>query len=207
MNIAKQLITMWYECAKNKYDDSVVGKLEYDELEIENDLVQHLSSAIESLINDKSKERKSTPGWSFGFICGHVQGALNVKWSNKYLVESSKEFEDLMKLKTILELLRIDSDISQKIEIIYNYFTAHRNEVVDKEEALPENVISLAQSDRKKNENKERCRKKFDEYFEKLFMANYMSLLQTYETMCCPDLTEYLDECEIINLVGKEHFA
>jgi len=34
-----------------------------------------------------------------------------------------------------------------------------------------------------------------------------MSLLRTYEIMCRPDLSEYLDEREVINLVGKEHFT
>ncbi len=72
------------------------------------------------------------------------------------------------------------------------HFTTHRNYLADKEEILPDNVISLAQRGEKKNENEERCKKKFDEYFEKLFMSNYMSLLGTYEVMCCPDLTEYL---------------
>ncbi|MDQ6967228.1 MAG: hypothetical protein Q9M14_00920 [Mariprofundaceae bacterium] len=135
---AMKLLVNWHECAKNKYNISNTIEFSCDELEIENDLVDSLSSAVKSLVRDKSRENKSTRGWSFGYICGHVQGGLNVKWSNQYLVEPSKEF---------------------------------------------------------------------NEYFEKLFVTNYMSLLETYDAMCCPDLTEYLNECEVINLVGKEHFA
>ncbi len=205
--IAIQLATGWHECANYKYNNSDSIGSSYDELEVENDLVDNLSSAIESLVRDKSWEKKSMPGWSFGYICGHAQGALNVKWSNQYLVEQSKEFEDLMKLKTIMELLKIDTNVLPKIEIIYNYFTTHRNGVVNEEEVLPDNVISLIQRGKMQNKNKGRYRKEFDEYFEKLFITNYMSLLRTYDFMCCPDLTEYLNEREVINLVGKEHFA
>jgi len=204
---AIKLVVNWHECAKIKYNNSNTIEFSYDELEVENDLVDNLSSAIKSLVRDKSRGKKSTPGWSFGYICGHVQGGLNVKWSNQYLVEPSKEFEDLMKLKTIMELLKIDADALSKIEIIYNYFTTHRNGVANEKERLPDNVISLVQRGKLKNNDKVRYRKEFNEYFEKLFMTNYMSLLETYDAMCCPDLTEYLNEREVINLVGKEHFA
>ncbi len=204
--VAIQLVTKWHECAKNRYDELGSRKFGYDELEVENDLVEYLSSAIEALVNNKSREKKSTLGWSFGYICGHAQGALNVKWSNQYLVEPSKEFDDLMKLKTIIELLKIDRDMPGKIEIIYSYFSTHRNETAN-EEVLPDNVITLVQSGKIRNENRGIYRKEFDEYFEKLFMTNYMSLLQTYDFMCCADLTEYFNESEMVNFVGKEHFA
>ncbi len=93
-----------------------------------------------------------------------------------------------------------------KIEIIYSYFSTHRNKTAN-EEVLPDNVITLVQSGKNRNENRGIYRKEFDEYFEKLFMTNYMSLLQTYDFMCCADLTEYFNESEMVNYVGKEHFA
>ncbi|MDM8546993.1 hypothetical protein QUF61_10910 [Candidatus Venteria ishoeyi] len=205
--ISMQLVRKWLECAKYKYGSNTIADFDFDEIEVENDFIRHLSNAIESLINYKSREKKSIPGWSFGYICGHVQGALNVTWSNLYLLEPSKEFENLMKLKTVIELLRIDNDFSQKIEIIYSYFITHRNRGIIAKEALPDNVISLIETGKLKNINKGITRKEFDEYFENLFMTNYMSLLQSYDYMCCPDLTEYLDENEMINLVGKVHFS
>lgn len=205
--IAIQLITRWIECAKNAYDVEGIENFGYNELEVENDFVEHLSDSIESLVNDKSPEKKATPGWSFGYVCGHAQGALNVKWSNKYLIEPSKEFEDLMKLKTIIELLKLDSDISRKIEVIYNYFTSHKDKAINEEEGLPDNVISFIKKGKLQNTSRERYRKEFDEYFGKLLMTNYMSLLRAHDFMCCPKLAEYLNERELINIVGKEHFA
>ena len=188
---------------------SITGIANFDsnELEIENDFVDHLSSAIESLKNNKSWEKKTIPGWSFGYICGHVQGALNLKWSNQYLIEPSKEFEDLMKIKTILEIFRLDSDVSRKLAIIYDYFISHKKQAVDEDERLPSNVISLIQQGKLQNTSRERYRKEFHDYFEELLKSNYMSLIQAYDFMCCPDLTKYLDEHEVMNIFGKEHFA
>lgn len=119
------------------------------------------------LVNEKSKEKKSISGWSFGYICGYMQGSLNVKWSNRYLIETSKEFADLMKI-------------------------------------LPDNVVSLVKRGMLKNKNKETLRKEFDVYLEKILMTNYTSLMQSYDVMCCPDLTDHLDEHEVVNLDGNQ---
>ena len=202
-----QLATKWLECVNYKYGSNDIAGIDFDEIEAENDFIGHLANAINSLVNDKSKEKKSIPGWSFGYICGHMQGSLNVKWSNRYLIEPSKEFEDLMKIKTIIELLRYDRDVLRKIEIIYDYFLTHRNSVATEEEALPDNVISLVDRGKLQNKNKETLRNEFDVYLGKIFMTNYTSLMQSYDFMCCPDLSEYLAEHEIVNLVGRQHFA
>jgi len=205
--ISVQLITNWFACTKIKYDISNVANFVIDELEVENDFVDHLSSAIDSLINNKSWKKRTIPGWSFGYLCGHIQGALNSKWINQYLIEPSKEFEDLMKIKAILEILRIDSDVSRKLEIIYDYFISHKKQAVDKDEKLPSNVVSLIQRGKLINTRREKYRKEFHDYFEDILKSNYMSLIQTYDFMCCPDLTKYLDEHEVVNIVGKKHFA
>ena len=205
--VAVRLVTSWLECAKINYDIGGVGDFDCDESEAENDFVEHLSRAIESLVNNKSREKKSIPGWSFGFICGHTQGALNVKWSNQYLIEPSKEFEGLMKIKTIIEIFKIDNDIPRKIEIVYNYLTNHKNQVANEEGGLPNNVISLIQRRKIQNTSREKYKNEFDGYFRSLLMTNYLSLLQDYDFMCCPDLTEYLNEREVMDIVGREHFA
>ena len=93
------------------------------------------------------------------------------------------------------------------MEIIYDYFISHKKQVVDKDEKLPSNVVSLIQRGKLKNTRRERYRKEFHDYFEELLKSNYMSLVQTYDFMCCPDLTKYLDEDEVVNIVGKKHFA
>ena len=202
-----QLVTKWLKCASYKYDSNYIRKIDFDETEVENDFIESLANAIESLVKEKSKEKKSISGWSFGYICGYMQGSLNVKWSNRYLIEPSEEFADLMKIKSIIELLRYDSDTLQKIEIIYDYFLTHKNRMATEEESLPDNVVSLVKRGMLKNKNKETLRKEFDVYLEKILMTNYMSLMQSYNFMCCPDLTDYLDEHEVINLVGRQQFA
>jgi len=168
-----ELVSGWFECARNKHDIPGLENADFDELEVENDFVEYLSCAIESFLSDVTKEQKSIPGWSFGYICGHTQGELNVQWTCRYLIEPSMEFEDLMKLKTILELIKEDSSMLSKIEIIYDYFLTNKNEVASKKEVLADNVISLVQRGKLKNTNRERYRKEFEEYFKQEFSAWY----------------------------------
>ncbi|MBU0499286.1 MAG: hypothetical protein KJ558_09445 [Gammaproteobacteria bacterium] len=205
--LAVQLASQWFECAMAQYDVADIEGLGFDEIEVENDFVEELSSAIDSLVNDKSMEKKSIPGWSFGYICGHIKGALDVKWSDRYLIELSDKYTDLMKLRTIIEILRVDSDISRKIEIIYGYLIGHKDKASVDDDVLPDNVISLIQKGRLESQNAKTYKSEFEAYFRDLFAENYMSLINTYRARCCPELTRCLSEREIMSLVGSEHFA
>ncbi len=205
--ISIQLITGWVGNAKEKYDVPGIDSIGFDAQAVEENLVTHLASAIETLKNEKSHEKKFTPGWSFGFLCGHVQGALNVKWSNQYLIETSNDFKDLMKLRTILEIITLDSDLSKKIEIVYEYYLKSGEQIAKEDEPMPANVVPLVQTGKLQSKNAEMYRNEFKKYFKKLLVAEYLYLLRTYDRMCCPNLTNYLNEREILDIVGSEHFA
>lgn len=205
--ISYELITKWIECARNRYGFHDIDSNNINEADAESDFSEELLSAIQSLIEEVSIEKTSIPGWSFGYICGHIQGSLNAKWTNQYIIVGSNEYNDLMKIKTIIELMRVAPVCMKKIGLIYDYFTKENKQLSIDETDLPLNVVSLVRKGKLPKSSNETYKKSFDEYFSKLFMDNYMSLLRSYNIECCPALRNYLVEHEVINVIGKEYFA
>jgi hypothetical protein len=205
IGISAQLIAGWLSMAKQKYQLPYLNGIHIDPQQVEEDLVATLSSAIHSLVNEKSLEKKAIPGWSFGYLCGYAQGELNVIWSDRYLIVPSQKFEDLLKLKAICQALKIDQ-IWQPIAKVYEYVLKNKHQWGGSEEQFLQ-PISLVKNKNHQPVETKKCRDEFMGYVNHIFFEKYKSLLNSHDAKCCPDLTNYLDKQEVIKLVGVEHFS
>jgi len=205
-NISTKIFYQWIKNAKIAYGLNDGDIKQVSSAILREEFVQHLMSAINSLLKENHEE-KSISGWSFGYLCGHIQGSLNVKWSNKYIIEQSKEFEDLMIIKSVIGLIELDDSFATKLMIIYDYFLGQRIQPMETIKPLPKKVISIDDKRYRQKKNEHFRKTEAIRYLNDILITNFMSLLNKYETMCCPDITEYLDEQEIKDIVGWEHFA
>ncbi len=203
--IAVDLAKHWFDCAKLQYASLSMEPVQSDDnAEVfRHDLLKALSDALHS-VEDKPVDKKSVAGWSHGFVCGHIEGALNILWTNRYLLEPSNDFKGLIRIKTLLTLLQTDDELSRKIQPVYQHFLRHFNSPFDEAEPLPENVIPLSAASQPDQVTE--CRKGFEEYFSQLLLTRYLDTLDLYKVKYRPNLFDYISQNELADIVGQEHF-
>ncbi len=206
-NISKQVFSRWLENAKEVYNLSpeLFNKIKDDE--VGNIFLDHLEKAIRALVEEKSDDKKSIRGWSFGYLCGHLQGSIDAEWVNKYIIEPSKEYGDLMKIKAIIEYFNLDDISSEKIFFIYNYLIAQRIQPTESPEVTSSNVISIFKHKDSDQVKKNEFKKNIIDILSKELELKYMKLLNNKHKTCCPDITEHLNVQDIKHIVGEEQFA
>ena len=141
--ISKEVFAVWLENAKTAYSlhSGLLDKIKNDR--VEDVFLNYLADAIKALVEDTSIEKKSAKGWSFGYVCGYLQGRLDVAWYNKYIVETGREYEDIMKIKAVIEYFKWDTLLLDNIGKIYCHLLDQRVQpVVDKWDVSP-NVVSI----------------------------------------------------------------
>jgi len=206
-DISNQVFSQWIKDATVVYDLSqeFVDKVKNDSFE--EIFLDNLLEAIESLVEDKSIEKQSVKGWAFGFLCGHIQGALNIFWVNKYILEPSKEYENLMRIKAIREWINFDSESLDKIHNIYKYLIEQRIQPDEKINISEKNIIQM---NKYKDLDKLKINQFKDEMIESMseeLMIKHYKLLDKKKTNCCPKITPFFDINEIKQIIGSEHFA
>ena len=142
-DISNKIFSVWLDNASLVYDLSpeYINKIKKDN--VESVFLDHLDSAINSLVNKDSDKKKSIKGWSFGFLCGVIQGSIDVKWFNKYIIEASDEYENLLKAKALKEFINFDNASSEKIFLIYEHLISERVHVLGKTDFTNPNIKSI----------------------------------------------------------------
>lgn len=206
-DIAEKVFSIWLDNASFVYDLSpeYIDKIKDDD--VDDIFLDHLDRAIKSLVHDKSDEKKSTKGWSFGFLCGHIQGSIDVEWVNRYVIEPSKEYENLMKAKAIKEFINLDNASFEKIFLIYEQLISKRVQPLEKTEYSSSNIKSIFDHENSNSIKFNKFKKDMNDFLLKEFEFKYMKILNSKNRTCCPDITYYLDETVIVKIVGNEHFT
>lgn len=198
---------MWLENAKAAYSiqTDFIDKIQNDK--VEDAFLDCLADAINTLVEDKSIEKKSVKGWSFGYVCGYVQGRLDVAWYNKYIVETGRDYEDIMKIKAVIEFFKCDALLLDRIGSVYSYLLEQRVQpAVNKWDVSP-NVVSIFKRKNVSISKNDDFKLSIVELLSTDLEAKIMSLLSTKHYDCCPCLDSYLDYNEIVQIAGEEHFA
>ncbi|MBV5339668.1 MAG: hypothetical protein J0665_08910 [Deltaproteobacteria bacterium] len=206
-SISKEVFTIWLENAKTAYNlkPDLINKIQNDKFE--DVFLNYLSDAIKILVEDKSLEKKTVPGWSFGYVCGNVQGKLEVTWYNKYILEASIEYENILKIKAVIEYFKLDTLLLDKIGTIYSHLLEQRVQPsVDKCEVSP-NLISIFKYKNKNNSKIDDFKSSIVELLSTDIQAKILTLLNLQHYDCCPDLDKYFNFDEIVEIAGHENFA
>jgi hypothetical protein len=205
--IAADIFNKWMENAQSVYGLSpdainTIGQEQVDEV-----FIEHLEKAIISLTEEESPEKTTIPGWGFGFLCGYVQGSIDVYWVNKYIIEPGREFEELLKLKSMILCLNFDDSTVNKIFLIYSHLLQDRIHVSDLVQNENSNIIPIKKFDNSSLIQRNAFKKEIIEILSNELTQKIMTLLENKKENCCPDITGYLDINDMIEIAGEEHFG
>lgn len=200
------VFSQWLKCAKDFYNlpTEFVESIKSDD--VEPVFIEHLEKAINALVENKSDEKVQIKGWSYGYLCGYLEGCINVTWTNKYIIEPSKEYEDMIKIKSIIEYINWNESSSKHMLSIYNYLINKRIKPLELKGNIPDNVVTIS-SHTKSDKNKENEFKiSIIDLLSDELKSRILSSLEEKQCDCCPSLDEYLDYSDVKKIVGNEHF-
>ena len=116
---AFEMFCDWMKVASDTYpnmDFSII-----DETDLVEDTKETIENALQRLFSPKYNEERKDQNWCIGFIRGFIIGNLEVKWFHNYYQKQTDNYRNLYAIKSVLEYLRVDSDLSWKLDAIYKY--------------------------------------------------------------------------------------
>lgn len=91
-----------------------------DEQELLEEMTACFEDAVDSLWKEKHEAKRNIPGWCSGYIAGHVQGALSVAWSVRYLPKS-EAYIDALWIKSLRMFFELDEANAVKVNRFFTY--------------------------------------------------------------------------------------
>ncbi|MBN2617191.1 MAG: hypothetical protein JXR64_02630 [Spirochaetales bacterium] len=164
-------------------------------MELHSRIIDKLEEAI-SLLSTKIPSKKNNKEWSYGFVCGFIQGGLDVFWYNKFILEQSREFQKLLMVKALVIYIMNDKTDSDKI---YDIYTLINNKDVKDD-------INIF-----KQKNKDQFLIKDFKTQLVDFLKNEISLelnqiFDRDKLSYCPDITNYIGILDFQNILPKDFF-
>lgn len=205
--IAHTIFNEWLESTKEFYNLSNEFYEKLQDEKVGEIFINNLAQAINTLINETSEDKQRIHGWSFGYVCGHLQGSINIEWINKYIIEPSEEFEELLKLKAIMALLNWDNDTSNKVFSIYKHFVKHRIQPTSPLDSMAQNVIQISDYKNIELADNNAFQKNIVNLLACQLQEKKMEMLEAENKDCCPDITQFLKVNDIRQIVGSKIFS
>lgn len=85
------------------------------------DMVEHIQKSVLALFKKENDlKRKNIPGWSEGFILGHVQGGLSVTWTIRYTPKPEEYYQALW-LKAIRQYFQVHLKAATDVHRLYTH--------------------------------------------------------------------------------------
>ncbi len=197
----------WHQCAQKLYP--TVSPEEQEEKLLFSDMLDAFSGALEQVTSNQHVKKRRRPEWTHGYVCGFVQGNLQVAWYNRYVLSHIEEYKEVLLLKSLLELFKIDPQTWEKLWAVYQYVS--RDFVLEHygiRQSLPEdelsNVVRLVDYDPGNQRAVAELWQWTEQQWEKELKQKYLRLLSQKQRGGVPDLTEYVNEEEVKGLLGKK---
>lgn len=215
-DVAPKFFETWKNHMKKVYPD-----YPYDDNPeiLRKEMVESFASGLESLYNNSQEERKIF-GWSEGYIFGFVSSNLATHWFNKHIYCETKEFKQILFLKSIILYFQIDDEMNDgysisRIKKLHEYlvkdshiessqdhqFKTCQNEL---EKLVSTKIISF---EKFKNSQQELLTHKefltpFIDYLESILLKEHNKIFETLlEHNFNPDLKVFFSVDEIQTLI------
>ena len=107
----------WTKVAAEKYPD--MDFTIKDETELVNDTKDAISKALKSLFLPEKEENRQNTQWCIGYVEGYILGCVSVKWHSNYIFTQTDSYRCMMALQSILEYVKVDSNLSWRLDNIY----------------------------------------------------------------------------------------
>ena len=210
--IAVRLFDKWRDAASCAYHIHIETAVKH-ESKLKADLLDCMVLAAEKLINEKSNIQKAHPGWSLGYFYGHVQGALNTRWTYGYITRQSSELKELIALKATWHYLNHDRETLARIGRLYDLFMELRGveqlaelPPVEKVNTTPQ-VVSLQEYAAARNSIQPPFAQMLLPYLEKDVERRIHQLLHGRQIQCLDHIDSFFSDQLIIESIGRDHFA
>ena len=199
-NKSFQMFRDWTANAKMQYPD-------YDFTIInETNLVNDLSSCLQSSVNALKKEEKASkreiPGYDIGFVWGFIQSNLNGRWVHEYIRKRSNDYKMFMTLKALQIYLDIDDIALIKTDEIYKrmfledvnfeniYFKPDKNKFSGFWSDLNINIIT-------KRENN------ISISLDNMITEKIVKIVKEKETYFLPETEKYFSDNEVMIFISE----
>lgn len=116
-----EMFHAWHGYVQDIY--AKVSPEEQDRERLVTDVLEAFARGLESVQTQEHSEKRSIPGWSYGYVCGFVEGNLETTWYNRYVLPHEQECQHLLLLKSLLLLFDADPTTRVKLWQIHQYLT------------------------------------------------------------------------------------
>jgi len=127
----------WTKVAAEKYPnmDFTIN----DETELVNDAKEAVSDALKNLFLPEKEEKRQNAQWCIGYVEGYMLGCLSVKWHSDYIFTQTDNYRYMMALQSILEYVKVDSNLSWRLDNINKALLKQTNlEQINKQTQIDE---------------------------------------------------------------------
>ena len=164
--------------------------------------LNHFEKAITSLV--KYDNKKSSPEWSLGYLCGFIQGSINLLWLNEYVIKYSKEYEIVIMLKVMHLYFYLGQVDVNTISYIYNYCMDYRvNDFELLEESIP-NIVSISDYINQDRILNNKLNDNYIKYFSNELLVKYNKIMENYNDEFCPRIDDYIRLEDLQKIIPEE---
>jgi hypothetical protein len=198
---APKIFHAWHWYVQDVY--AHVSPEEQDQARLFQDVLEAFADALESVQSEKYSEKRSIPGWSYGYICGFAAGNLETKWYTRYVVPHEEEFQHILLLKSLVLLFEADQQTREKFWNVHRYVSTdflaegYGMHTISPEQDM-HNVVRLSDYDPTNQRAVEELWQQTKQHWEEQFERKYDKLLRRQDQRGgVPNLTEYVNQREI----------
>jgi len=114
---AFEMFSNWIKIVEEEYPD--MDFTIKDETELVYDTKATITNALKSLFSPENDEKRKDPFWCIGYVEGFIRGNLSEKWFSNYVLIQTDNYRYIIAVKSILEYVRVDSDLIWRLDAIY----------------------------------------------------------------------------------------
>ncbi|MBT4836297.1 MAG: hypothetical protein HON94_03010 [Methylococcales bacterium] len=164
------------------------------------DVIDSIVSALSTIKKNKDIKSQST-SISYAFVCGHIQGRLDGIWHNRYIIQKSSTFKELLLLKSMM--LGVIDDQAKLLEIQSIYDSLLEENFLDDNPINSENVVYLNKFHANSTQNPDDFKNKLKSFLEETLLLKYDQIIKKNPEIFCPDIQPFFSLEEIIHLIKQ----
>lgn len=202
---APEIFHTWHWYVQDVYAE--VSPEEQDQDRLFRDVLEAFAGALESVQSEKYSEKRSIPGWTYGYVCGFAAGNLETKWYTRYVLPHEEEFQHILLLKSLVLLFEAAPQTRETFWKIHRYVsTDFLSELYGVHTNPPQqdmqNVVRLSDYDPTNQRAIEELWQQAKQHWEDQLERKYDKLLRRQDQRGgVSNLTQYVSQEEIEILI------
>jgi hypothetical protein len=193
--VSSEIFSEWWNLNQKKHQ--LPHPFEVDSKKLATDIQRSFAKALESLLEKTMHDE----AFSIGYIEGFVSSNINVGWCYEYICSNNEAYKKIFFLKALVEHLKFDALLSQKLIKCYHYMTTQKTGIIDTIKS--EKIVNLNdfKLNKEKNQNKN-LQIEMNSYFESLMLEKHHTIFdEIYSKMEPPKINDFFTNQEIKQLI------